>query len=131
MQYDQLQVAGDVELAGALAVSFLPAFKAAVGDSLPIVEADSITGEFELVLVNGVPDGLDYQLQYNQQDVSIVLVAGGLVGDVNGDGVVDLLDVAPFVDLILGGGFDPNADVNGDGVVDLLDVAPFVDLIGG
>jgi hypothetical protein len=54
-----------------------------------------------------------------------------LVGDVNCDGVVDLLDVAPFVDLITDGGFSAKADINGDGVVDLLDVGPFVDLIVG
>ena len=54
-----------------------------------------------------------------------------LLGDVNGDGAIDLLDVAPFVDLIINGGFNPLADLNGDGVVDLLDVAPFVALITG
>ncbi len=54
-----------------------------------------------------------------------------LLGDVNGDGVVDLLDVAPFVDLLTGGGFQPEADINQDGVVNLLDIAPFVQLLTG
>ena len=55
-----------------------------------------------------------------------------LCGDLNGDGIVSLLDIAPFVELIQTGGFDPAADLNGDGLVTLLDVAPFVDkLIGG
>lgn len=52
-----------------------------------------------------------------------------LLGDVNGDGSVDLLDVSPFVDAILSGEFIAAADINGDGVVDLLDVEPFVQLI--
>ena len=52
-----------------------------------------------------------------------------LLGDVNLDGVVDLLDVAPFVDLLTSGEFQTEADINQDGTVDLLDVAPFVDLI--
>ncbi len=52
-------------------------------------------------------------------------------GDVNGDGVVNLEDVAPFVDLLMTGNFLPAADVNGDGIVDLLDVQPFVDLLTG
>ena len=51
------------------------------------------------------------------------------IGDVNSDGVVDLLDVGPFVSLILNGNFQNEADVNQDGVVDLLDVAPFVNLL--
>ena len=56
---------------------------------------------------------------------------GPIFGDVNGDGSVDLLDVAPFVELIISGEFQIEADVNQDGVVDLLDVAPFVDLLTG
>ena len=54
-----------------------------------------------------------------------------LLGDVNLDGEINLLDVAPFVDLLTQGNFLPEADVNQDGVVDLLDVAPFVDLLTG
>ena len=54
-----------------------------------------------------------------------------LKGDVNGDGVVDLLDVGPFVDALTDGTFIPEADANCDGVVDLLDVGPFVDLLTG
>ena len=52
-----------------------------------------------------------------------------LLGDVNRDGAVDLLDVSPFVDAILSGEFIPEADINGDGTVDLLDVGPFVQLL--
>ena len=54
-----------------------------------------------------------------------------LLGDVNLDGAVNLLDVAPFVELLTNGKFQEGADINGDGVVDLLDVAPFVDLLDG
>ena len=54
-----------------------------------------------------------------------------VLGDVNLDGTVDLLDVAPFVDLLANGDFQPEADINQDGIVDLLDVAPFVDLLSG
>ena len=54
-----------------------------------------------------------------------------LIGDVNGDGSIDLLDVSPFVDLLTNGGFQAAADINQDGIVDLLDVAPFVDLLTG
>ena len=54
---------------------------------------------------------------------------GILIGDVNCDGVVDLLDVAPFVDALTSGLFDPKADINQYGMVDLLDVGPFVELL--
>ena len=57
--------------------------------------------------------------------------SGNEVGDVNLDGSVDLLDVSPFVDLIIAAGFQCEADINVDNSVDLLDVTPFVDLLTG
>lgn len=54
-----------------------------------------------------------------------------LLGDINLDGVVDLLDVAPFVELLTTDVFQAEADINQDGEVDLLDVAPFVNVLTG
>jgi hypothetical protein len=54
-----------------------------------------------------------------------------LLGDINQDGVVNLLDVGPFVELLTAGVFEKAADINGDGQVNLLDVGPFVDLLDG
>ena len=54
-----------------------------------------------------------------------------LIADVNGDGVVSLLDISPFVEHITNATYLPEADVNCDGEVNLLDVAPFVDLLAG
>ena len=52
-----------------------------------------------------------------------------LLGDVNCDGFVNILDIQPFVDLLVGDEFNEKADLNGDGAVDLLDVEPFVEAI--
>ena len=54
-----------------------------------------------------------------------------LVGDVNCDGAINLLDVGPFIEMLGTGEFDEKADINGDGAVNLLDVTPFVELLGG
>ncbi len=54
-----------------------------------------------------------------------------LLGDVNLDGTVSLLDVAPFVGRITTGTFQAEADINQDCSVNLLDVAPFVSLLTG
>ena len=54
-----------------------------------------------------------------------------IAGDVNQDGVITLLDVAPFVDVLSSGQFQCEADTNLDGVISLLDVAPFVQLLVG
>ena len=52
-------------------------------------------------------------------------------GDVNLDGVVNLLDVNPFVESLQNGFFQPEADVDCNCEVNLLDVAPFVLLLNG
>ncbi|MEM9411816.1 MAG: dockerin type I repeat-containing protein, partial [Planctomycetota bacterium] len=53
------------------------------------------------------------------------------LGDTNGDGVVNLLDVQPFVQFLSSGQYQKEADLDGDGFVNLLDVGPFVDLLSG
>lgn len=54
-----------------------------------------------------------------------------LLGDVNCDGNLNLLDVGPFVDLISSGSFLDKGDMNQDGQVNLLDVGPFVEALSG
>ena len=51
--------------------------------------------------------------------------------DINLDGTANLLDVAPFIELLNNGGYLLQADTNGDGIVNLLDVSGFVDCLGG
>ena len=52
-----------------------------------------------------------------------------LIGDVNLDGQVNLLDVAAFVEVLLSGGFQAEADIDQDGDVTLLDVPALIDLL--
>ena len=54
-----------------------------------------------------------------------------ILGDVNQDGAVNLLDVNPFVELLTNGQFQAEGDINQDGAVNLLDVDPFVDILTG
>ncbi len=61
--------------------------------------------------------------------VSGILTVTAQVGDVNLDGLVSLLDVAPFVELLSSGGYQIEADINQDGVLNLFDVSPFIDLL--
>jgi len=49
-----------------------------------------------------------------------------LIADVNRDGVVDFLDISPFISLLSTGTFQLEADVNQDGVVSFLDISPFI-----
>ena len=52
-----------------------------------------------------------------------------LLGDCNLDGVVNFLDVVPFVSILTVGDYLAQADTNQDGVVNFLDISPFVVLL--
>ncbi len=86
---------------------------------------DGMNGS-SVVSVDALAAGTDFATVLSE-----VQPMGFLLGDVNCDGVVDLLDVGPFVDLLTIGGFDAKADIDMNGVVELLDVAPFVALLSG
>jgi hypothetical protein len=62
---------------------------------------------------------------------TITLTGGSLLGDVNLDGLVNGLDVDPFVDVLLSGPYQAEADMNNDQVVNGLDVDPFVAAVVG
>jgi hypothetical protein len=61
----------------------------------------------------------------------LLSVTDPLLGDTNGDGQLDGLDVDPFVDVLLASRFDVAADMNEDQVVNGLDVDPFVSAVVG
>ena len=63
--------------------------------------------------------------------LGVNLTPGCPLGDVNRDGIVDLRDVDPFIELLSEGLFQSEADINQDFALDLLDVGPFIDLLSG
>ena len=63
--------------------------------------------------------------------LAIRLASPPLPGDVNCDGMVDFLDIAPFIVAVTNGMNDPKADINLDSSVDFLDVNPFIGLLTG
>ena len=52
-----------------------------------------------------------------------------MLGDVNQDGQINLLDVAPFIEVLSNNSFQVEADLNQDCSIDLLDVSLFVELL--
>lgn len=52
-----------------------------------------------------------------------------LLGDVNGDGYLDVMDIVIMVDSILNGEVIENSDMNGDSSLDILDIVQLVDII--
>jgi hypothetical protein len=52
-----------------------------------------------------------------------------ILGDYNGDGVLDVLDVVGLVNAVLSGGYSAPGDMNQDGVLDVLDIVTLVNTI--
>ena len=50
-------------------------------------------------------------------------------GDINGDGILNILDIVSLINLILSGDFEEAGDINGDGILNILDIVSLVNLI--
>ena len=64
-----------------------------------------------------------------QSNVFLTTDAGTLLGDCDGDGVVNFKDIWAFISILSAGDYLPQADINGDGVVNFLDISPFIAVI--
>jgi len=106
-----------------LTFSFLAVLATVQANSSVLLPVWSLDSEYSSIVTDGTCPLAFGTLQSRESSSCLC------VGDFNGDGYVDLLDVAPFVEILNSGRFDPCADINGDGHVNLLDVGPFVDLI--
>ena len=123
-----------------LSVTTLGGFVPEIGESYLIVCSwGTTTGTFA-----GLPEGtkvtniagVDLNISYAGGADGIDIVLNGapgtsIKGDVNGDGMVTLLDVDPFVAVTASSVYQTEADTNCDGNVDLLDVDSFVSLLTG
>ncbi|MCB9846891.1 MAG: hypothetical protein H6814_00615 [Phycisphaeraceae bacterium] len=73
----------------------------------------------------------DNMAQLEQYDAVLFIAPkglDGLVGDINGDGIVDTADLGVLLGAF--GGSDPMADLNGDGVVDTADLGLLLSRFG-
>ena len=53
-------------------------------------------------------------------------------GDINEDGIINILDVILTVNIVLNGSeFSSNADLNSDGIINILDIVSLVNIILG
>ena len=59
----------------------------------------------------------------------VKLFSSSLPGDVNSDGLVNILDVVLLVNMVLSNEYNPSADLNSDGTINILDVVVLVGLI--
>jgi hypothetical protein len=89
-------------------------------------------GEEESELTYGCTDetALNYDPDADIDDDSCEYEDVGVLGDVNGDGNVDILDAVTMIQMVLQATPPSDAaDVNGDGVVNVLDVVTLIQII--
>ncbi len=62
--------------------------------------------------------------------MEIIVPQQSIPGDINGDGIINILDVIQTVNIILGvSDVNLQADINDDGIVNILDVVILIDMI--
>ena len=71
----------------------------------------------------------DIRVRSGTVDIGAIETEGPVVGDLNSDGVVNFLDISPFISTLSDGDFLDEADINRDGTVDFLDISPFITLL--
>ena len=56
----------------------------------------------------------------------------GLIGDINEDGIINVLDIILSVNIVLGSSdYNSSADLNQDGIINILDIVSLVNIILG
>ena len=100
------------------------------GEAFTVTDRDgSITG----LLADGQPFSFRLNTGFSvdgsfssNATLTVTLDATVILGDVNRDGVVNFLDIAPFIGVLTASGTQAEADINQDGVVNFLDISPFI-----
>lgn len=117
---DHLAIWDDAVLAGTLNVRLAGGFAPAVGDQFTILTANSISGTFA-----AVTGAQGFSVSYTADEVVLTFDGNTLVGDVNGDGFVNVTDLLMVI--TAWGPCPPApavcpADVNDDGLVNVTDL---------
>src|SRR5690606_29267360 len=133
--HDEIIVDGTVALAGTLQILLGEGYNPLVGVEFTLfAAADGVGGEFDQLLL---PGGYEWEINYNDFDVTLSVLAATnvLIGDFNGDNVVDAADYLVWRNSF-GSTTDLAADANGNGSVGTEDYQLWKDhyghsLVGG
>ena len=108
------------------------------GDQITVTLPDgSGTEERTVGFVELSPTGLSdqgvvaFQVTFTDLTQGIFTADTGsvLLGDVNLDGIVNFLDISPFIMRLTTGVVQAEADINQDGIINFLDIAPFIQVL--
>jgi hypothetical protein len=89
-EYDALTISGDAVLDGALEITFLNGFTPSLGDSFNFIEAASVSGAFDSVILPELDGFLGWDV--TQLASGVFSIVSELPGDANRDGADDAAD---------------------------------------
>ena len=98
------------------------------GDTASLVSGSPLDGSivWELNAGNNVmiPRAQKYGYDYFDNDI--------LLGDLNNDQIINVLDIISTVNIVLGvDSYNPSGDMNQDGIINVLDIVSLVSIILG
>lgn len=125
--YDQLVVTGTFGAGGLLDLSAVAELSPQIGETYDIVLADEVVGHFDAIQHAAFDHGIGFRVQYLPTRVQL---EAGLLGDLTGDGFVDVQDL----DLLLANWGDTTVagdwfagDADGDGSIGQGDLTVVLD----
>ena len=87
----------------------------------------------DLVLSQNITSGLPSNLQSTIIDLIESIPSGTILGDLNEDGTINVIDVVNLVNIILGGSSSEQqlaaGDINQDGTINVIDAVQLVNII--
>jgi prepilin-type N-terminal cleavage/methylation domain-containing protein len=115
-QYSAIN-AGTATLDGVLQVLLSPGFSPSAGQQFSLLQATSIGGGFDSMLLPGLAPGLTWNAASGPTNFVLSVVGASLTGDYNGNGVVDAADYAVWRNTV-GSTTVLAADGNGNLIID-------------
>jgi hypothetical protein len=100
-------------------------------------------GQSEIIQINITPTNLEVNVGYigkliiasNVNTIPLIIPVhinttnSGILGDINLDGVVNIIDIVQIVNLVLNTEYISMADINDDGIINIIDIVQLVNII--
>ena len=105
---------------GLLLVEFGDGFVPQIGDSFELIQAESVDGEFDAVIISYSDGAIVNKLGYGDHTVELHFAARPSRGDLDQDGTVGTGDLLTLLNQF--GSANSESDLNQDGTVDVSDL---------